>query len=349
MRSWPNKGGSMAMELLRNRFKGCLMGVLAGDALGQPVEMMTAIEILEATGGRGVAAFMDPLQTRIVSTRLLKKGDYTDDWQLTRAIARSIVYMQDIERHDIALKHLEEMKDPRGWGRATKQALEEIDLYFRTGGQQGRSPNKASSAAGKADQGGCGNGVAMKISPVALFHSLDTDWPLADERALAETAAIGLMTHHDIRASICAYAICDLVMGIVRLAAEAPLNAEKMEAFAKQYMFQGLCYAENVYANLNTRQPFVSEIFGQMLASGSWRSIDQSVASIGTNCFALESVPFAVAAFMRHPQDFKAAVLEAVNAGGDTDSTASMAGALVGANVGIEGIPGEFKDFRPEC
>ena len=69
---------------------------------------------------------------------------------------------------------------------------------------------------------------------------------------------------------------------------------------------------------------------------------------IGTNCFAMESVPFAIATFLRHPTDFRAGVLEAVNAGGDMDTTASMVGAMIGANCGLSAIPDEWKNFRPE-
>ena len=40
--------------------------------------------------------------------------------------------------------------------------------------------------------------------------------------------------------------------------------------------------------------------------------------------------------------------MEAVNAGGDTDSIASMTGALIGFNVGIQGIPKEWIDYSSE-
>jgi len=62
-------------------------------------------------------------------------------------------------------------------------------------------------------------------------------------------------------------------------------------------------------------------------------------ATGGTSCYCLESVPFAISVFFRHPTDFRAGIFEAVNAGGDTDSNASMVGALIGANVGMTGIP----------
>jgi len=41
----------------------------------------------------------------------------------------------------------------------------------------------------------------------------------------------------------------------------------------------------------------------------------------------------------RHPADFRAAALEGANTPGDSDSIATLAGALVGARVGLEGLP----------
>jgi ADP-ribosylglycohydrolase len=58
--------------------------------------------------------------------------------------------------------------------------------------------------------------------------------------------------------------------------------------------------------------------------------------------FVVETVAFALAAWKRHPRDYRAAVLEAVRAGGDTDTVAAIVGGIVGAAVGKEGIPSEW-------
>jgi ADP-ribosylglycohydrolase len=46
----------------------------------------------------------------------------------------------------------------------------------------------------------------------------------------------------------------------------------------------------------------------------------------------------------KFPTDFESAVLHAVNGGGQNVARASLVGALVGAMVGIEGIPQRFID-----
>ena len=44
----------------------------------------------------------------------------------------------------------------------------------------------------------------------------------------------------------------------------------------------------------------------------------------------------------RHEHDFRGAVLEGANAPGDSDSIATLAGALLGARLGLEAIPSDW-------
>jgi ADP-ribosyl-[dinitrogen reductase] hydrolase len=62
----------------------------------------------------------------------------------------------------------------------------------------------------------------------------------------------------------------------------------------------------------------------------------------GPSGYCLESVPVALQAWMRHPGDFRAAVLDAIHRGGDADTTGAITGAIVGARVGLAGIPAEW-------
>ena len=62
----------------------------------------------------------------------------------------------------------------------------------------------------------------------------------------------------------------------------------------------------------------------------------------GVSGFSLHSVPVALHAWLRNPTDLEAAVTEVIRCGGDTDTTAAIAGGIVGAVVGREGIPERF-------
>ncbi len=64
----------------------------------------------------------------------------------------------------------------------------------------------------------------------------------------------------------------------------------------------------------------------------------------GVGGYIYNAVPVAIHAWLRYPNDFEQAVLEVVKCGGDTDSTAAMVGGIVGANVGVDGIPKKWRD-----
>lgn len=61
-------------------------------------------------------------------------------------------------------------------------------------------------------------------------------------------------------------------------------------------------------------------------------------ATLGTGVLAIESVPLALALFLRS-RDSETAVLDAIRAGGDTDTIGAMVGALCGAMNGVSSFP----------
>jgi ADP-ribosyl-[dinitrogen reductase] hydrolase len=62
----------------------------------------------------------------------------------------------------------------------------------------------------------------------------------------------------------------------------------------------------------------------------------------GVSGYMYHTVPVAIYAWLRYPDDFRAAVQSAIRCGGDTDTVAAITGALVGARVGKAGIPAEW-------
>ena len=63
----------------------------------------------------------------------------------------------------------------------------------------------------------------------------------------------------------------------------------------------------------------------------------------GVTGYALHVVPVAIFAWLRHPGDFRAAMTAALDCGGDTDTVGAILGAMIGAGVGPEGIPAEWR------
>ncbi len=64
----------------------------------------------------------------------------------------------------------------------------------------------------------------------------------------------------------------------------------------------------------------------------------------GVTGYVYRTVPVALHAWLSHPRDYRAAVTAVIRCGGDTDSTAAIVGAVVGAGVGRAGIPSGWRD-----
>jgi ADP-ribosylglycohydrolase len=71
------------------------------------------------------------------------------------------------------------------------------------------------------------------------------------------------------------------------------------------------------------------------------RSIDtiHGIEEIGNDGASVRLIPGAFYAFLKNPTDFEGMILACVNAGGDTDSRAAIAGYISGAFNGIDAIP----------
>lgn len=329
-----------AKYLPLDRIQGCLMGVAIGDALGMPVETMTHDEIAALNSGTGVIDFIAPVQRRIRDTINLKPGDTTDDWQLTRALARSVIRTRGlIDVSDCAREHVAELESSTfGWGGTTQKAIEAI----RRGQRNPLKDPLPPAPEGK----GCGNGIIMKIAPLVLSRITSRSEYLddVDVDLWKQCRLLGLLTHPDLRATISAYAVALLMGDIV-------YNRELVESDAsvtEEIFLPSLVRATKrveAYESITTN--LVSERLSR-LNRNSLRSAQTLRETVGCGCHALDTVAFTIGTFLRHSDNFFAGVLEAVNAGGDTDTNASIVGALIGLNRGLGEIPKEWRNFNPK-
>jgi ADP-ribosylglycohydrolase len=59
----------------------------------------------------------------------------------------------------------------------------------------------------------------------------------------------------------------------------------------------------------------------------------------GVTGYVMHTIPVVLHAWLRFPDDYASAVRSVIRCGGDTDTTAAIVGGIVGARVGVEGIP----------
>ena len=138
---------TLQYEEVRERVRGAFLGLAVGDALGAPVEFMTAGEIrakygtLKEIGGGGWLR--------------LKPGQVTDDTTMALALGGAILQGGQVEALAAARAFDDWMSaKPIDIGNTVRRGL----LHFRTTGIPETRPNEHDA----------GNGAAMRVLPVAL-------------------------------------------------------------------------------------------------------------------------------------------------------------------------------------
>jgi ADP-ribosyl-[dinitrogen reductase] hydrolase len=145
---------------LRDRYRGCLLGLACGDALGGPVEFKSRQWIAERYPNR-VRDFVGG------GWLSLEPGEITDDTQLTLALARSLAKAGSLDMDDVTANFLEwHHSRPKDQGNLTKAALHLLD--------SGTPWTEAGEIArGTGASGGAGNGSVMRCAPAALRFAID--------------------------------------------------------------------------------------------------------------------------------------------------------------------------------
>jgi len=180
---------------LRDRYRGCLLGLATGDALGAPVEFINRDEIALRYG-----VVREMLGGGWLDT---KPGEYTDDTQMALAIARSIAELGRIDPADIGARFVQWMESmPKDIGNTTLQSLG----YLAAGVPWDEAG--ARTAARKGDSG-AGNGSVMRTAPIGLACRNDP------EALIRQSIDISRITHADPRCCWSCVALCQAIAALV--------------------------------------------------------------------------------------------------------------------------------------
>jgi ADP-ribosylglycohydrolase len=291
---------------------GCLVGQGIGDAVGFIVEGK-APELC-APYARKVFS-ENPGAVEHLSRGPFTFGQYSDDTQLARELARSLVSNDGWKPGDFANRVAVLFRDNLiiGRGHATQAAAERL--------LKGIGWDKAGTPSPSA-----GNGAAMRAAPVGLFFPDDDErLAVADEQAR--------VTHLDPRSRAAAVLVADVV------AVNVAQREEGLAWFAARVTNLDPVLAKHLVKDMprwlkmdNPDEQIAKAGHapkGSAHKFGSWRGISP---------FATPSVLYALYAFLKTPDDAETVLHRAVSVGGDVDTVAAMAGAMVGAAVGIDGL-----------
>ena len=242
-----------------------------------------------------------------------KPGEWTDDTKAALALATSLVEAETYNPVSALARYMEwyDSGDHRGMGKTIKQALQRISQGYHW------------------DQSGIlhaeGNGTAMRVAPIGAFYHRNV-------LTAAHMARIDAgLTHNSIEASegsaAVAIGVSLLCDGYVKSEVLAPviafLNDSKVQ--------EGLIRVKRVLQS----NPSPADILNTLI---QW----------GTGAHVVQTIPAAFLCFLG-TTSYQDAVALAIHAGGDTDTTAAITGALAGSLYGraaLEGYLGQLEQAQ---
>lgn len=325
-------------ELKQDNVKGMFLGAFIGDAMGMPVETFTKDQILERYGR--ITKLHRPDGHKWFNGQ--PAGIYTDDTQLTLATARAMIDAKDLFEgmrinpimDRMAEEHKAEyVKDHSTWGRSTKGAIRRLQNGVHW-----------SICSDSNEWSGVGNGVAMKLSPLAVVWAKDT---LRSDR------------DRDFATMQWSQAFLVLLENYTKMTHRHPIAMQSSMAHAtamvycllhapETFNFDNFLMFVEAAARTVSMDPDESSIANRIRGIHErWEELDYEgirEACDGGGCYCYESVPMAHAFFAKGYKSRIECLYDVVSAGGDTDSTGSMVGSMLGALYGASIFPEHLVD-----
>ena len=317
----------------RARYRGCLLGGAVGDALGAPVEFLSRDAILTRFGPDGISKYV-PAYGRL--------GAVTDDTQMTLFTAEGLLrsWVRDMIRgmttevgvtaqsylrwlmtqSERPSQNIDPFDEEPSW------LSQQPDLHYR------RAPGNTCISALKqmrypgepARNNSKGCGAVMRMAPAGLFAASIRP-PRDPDAAFRLGTDLSALTHGHPTGALAGGAFAALIMELAK--------GDTLPA--------ALATVKTLLANRpHHEEALLALESAQHLAE---QNLDHSKAirQLGQGWVAEEALAISVyCALVAH--DFRQGVMLAVNHDGDSDSTGSITGNMLGVALGVDAIPAEW-------
>jgi ADP-ribosyl-[dinitrogen reductase] hydrolase len=227
-------------------------------------------------------------------------GEWTDDTAMALALAESIGEHGPIDIDDVARRYIAWANaDGKGMGRTTAHAL----IGARDADETRRRARAYYESGGRA----ASNGTVMRATPIGLV----TDNLLKAREAARQDAEL---THADPRAAIASVALCASLIAVRE-------GRDPVGASIPSYVLGSPPIAEAFGAAQRRDERFLAELAAGPESGACW-------TALGVAIYAA-----------KHLDSYEEAMRWVIALGGDTDTNAAVAGALIGARDGASAIP----------
>lgn len=314
------------MKRNADHFRGCLIGGALGDALGAPVEFLSHAEIERRYGTGGIQELKPAPSGKAVITDDTQMTIFTAEGIL-RAAARGnrrgishpptgvfYAYQRwlltqgypEVEKNALVYKswllNIKQLFAVRGPGRTCLSAL--------------KSKKMGSMAEPVNSSKGCGG--VMRAAPAGLFY--------CGEDAFRMGAEFAALTHGHPSGYLSAGALACLVAALV--------GGADLEAAIDQTLTVLGRYAGHAECTQALQQAVA-------LAHEDYPDLE-AVTRLGEGWVGEEALAIAVYCALKYRDDFKRALIAAVNHSGDSDSTGAITGNILGAYLGLSRLPADW-------
>jgi ADP-ribosylglycohydrolase len=299
-------------KITAKQVESVLLGVAVGDALGVPVEFRQrgAFKITDMTG---------------YGTHNQPAGTWSDDTSLTLCLADAMA--NDWTVSGIVAKTAENLLRWFDEGEFTAHG-NAFDIGISTSKvirnlKAGRGPTES----GCTDVNENGNGSLMRIAPLVFFIA---DKP--QEERFEIVCQVSAITHaHRISVIACtAYVeyMLKLIQGMDKISAFEAVQGDITKSFEYCWQDNGRQDAQSRYVRLLLPGTKIYKLPEKEIKSGG---------------FVVDTLEAAFWCFLS-TDNYREAVLKAVNLGSDTDTTAAVTGGLAGLYYGFgeSGIPQDW-------
>ncbi len=289
---------------LRDSIAGAILGTAVGDALGLPRENLSRRRARRLFG-------TPPLRHQLLFGRGMVSDDTEHTCMVGQALLRAPTSVDAFARALAWQLRFWLLGLPAGTGRATLRACVKLWLGF--------SPERSGVYS-------AGNGPAMRAAILGVRLGGDR------ERLHAYVRASTRLTHTDPRAERGALLVA---WAAAHGAAHGP---------------DGVC-GERFLKEVRDGIPGLdAELLGLLDKVEDQLQRDAPAVQLadalglhrGISGYVYHTVPLALYCWLRQPGDFRKAVEEVIDLGGDADSTGAIVGGIAGATLGASGISEEW-------
>ena len=327
---------------IRNKFRGCLVGGAVGDALGYSVEFLSLDQIKQRYGDSGIREYS------------LKNGSalISDDTQMTLFTANGLLTWKTRGMvRGIASAPIDycwtcykawlktQSGDYDNWANSIKDPAGEYPWLIRIPElHHARAPGNTvlraltdgvSGTMVQPQNNSKGCGGLMRVAPVGLYFEENAD--LTIEQICVHGAEIAALTHgHPL-----GYIPAATFVFLINRVAHCEQGCNDLD----QLVFECIEYMKILFKGKALIADFVEIIIRAVELSGKDLDDEKAISILGEGWVADQTLAIAVYCFLKHQDDFEQALVASVNHSGDSDSTGSVTGNLMGALHGYDAIP----------